>query len=464
MTFGMDSALYWKLSALMALEFAIWGAWYPVFAARLLGPLKFTGKQTGWVYSALPLACIFMPLLAGQMADRYFNTEYILAAAHLVGVLLLFVAGWRKEFKSVFTVILLYSLCYAATLPLVNTLMFYHLDKNGVDTANSAYIFMWAPIAWAVAGYFLSGWRWVFKTGEQGRDCLVLAAVLSVIMAVVCGGFMPNTPPAGAGAESMQAAFGMLKIPTFVIFLLVSMAAAGMMQFYFLGTAQFMQDNGIAAKNVPASMAIAQAVQAVATWLLLGWLVKNGGYKWTLVVGASSWLILFVLYVIPRPSGVLVGAQAFHGLAYVFFIIAGQQYAGAVAPAGTAGSMQAFIFTAQSGLGLFLGTQLAGVVMAKANRDGKFEWPKVWRVPVGILVVCILILMVGFSGKLDIAPAAEASSAAVDPNAAPDANAVQPMIVPDPNALPEPNAVGQAVLDRVIQTVNLRNSAINDWV
>ena len=80
MTFGMDSALYWKLSALMFLEFAVWGAWYPVLAARLLGPLKFSGKQTGWIYAALPLACIFMPLLAGQMADKYVNTEYILAS------------------------------------------------------------------------------------------------------------------------------------------------------------------------------------------------------------------------------------------------------------------------------------------------------------------------------------------------------------------------------------------------
>ncbi|NLT78476.1 MAG: nucleoside permease, partial [Planctomycetes bacterium] len=254
MTFGMDSALYWKLSALMALEFAVWGAWSPVLAARLLGPLKFSGKQTGWVYSALPLACIFMPLLAGYMADKYFNTEYILAVAHLAGMVLLFIASYRRDFKSLFTVILLYALCYAATLPLVNALMFHHLAKNNVDTAKSAYIFMWAPIAWAVAGYFLTGWRWIFKTGEQGRDCLILAAVLSVAMAVVCGGFMPSTPPAG---EAGSSALGMLKIPTFLIFLLISMVAPGMMQFYFLGTAQFMQDNRIQAKNVPASMAIA---------------------------------------------------------------------------------------------------------------------------------------------------------------------------------------------------------------
>ena len=400
MIFGMDTGLYVKLSALMFLEFAVWGAWYPVLAARLLGPLKFSGKQTGWVYAALPLACIFMPLLAGYLADKYVNTEYILAGAHLVGMVLLFAAGWRNNFKSLFTVILLYSLCYAATLPLVNSLMFYHLAKNNVDTAKSAYIFMWAPIAWALAGYFLTGWRWVFKTGEQGRDCLVLAAVLSVVMAVVCGGFMPSTPAENTGGSPIQAALGMLKVPSFLVFILISMAGAGMMQFYFLGTAQFMQDNRIPAKNVPASMAIAQAVQAAATLLLLERFLspdKIGlGYKWTLVIGAASWLTLYVLYVIPRPPAVIVVSQAFHGLAYVFFIIAGQQYAGAVAPEGTGGSMQALIFTAQSGLGLFLGTQLAGVVMDKFRVEGQFRWRRIWAVPEAIMLLCVLALLILF--------------------------------------------------------------------
>jgi nucleoside transporter len=400
MTFGMDSTLYLKLSALMFLEFAVWGAWYPVLAARLLGPLKFSGKQTGWIYAALPLACIFMPLLAGQLADKYVNTEWILAGAHLVGFLLMFIAASRKDFKSLFTVIFLYSLCYAATLPLVNSLMFYHLAKNNIDTAKSAYIFMWAPIAWALAGYFLTGWRWVFKTGEQGRDCLVLAAVLSIVMGVVCVTSLPSTPPANTGGAPIVEAMGMLRMPSFLVFFLISMAGAGMMQFYFLGTAQFMQDNGISPKNVPAAMAIAQAAQAAATLLLLGLFVGKLGYKWTLVLGAASWLALYVLYVIPRPPAVIVVSQAFHGLAYVFFIIAGQMFAGSVAPEGTGGSMQALIFTAQSGLGLFLGTQLAGVVMDRFRVGGRFQWRKVWTVPGAIMLLCVIALVLFFRGAL----------------------------------------------------------------
>ena len=96
----------------------------------------------------------------------------------------------------------------------------------------------------------------------------------------------------------------------------------------------------------------------------------------------------------------IVVSQAFHGLAYVFFIIAGQMYAGAVAPEGTGGSMQALIFTAQSGLGLFLGTQLAGVVMDKFKVADQFQWRQVWMVPGGIMLFCVIALLLFFKGAV----------------------------------------------------------------
>ena len=65
----------------------------------------------------------------------------------------------------------------------------------------------------------------------------------------------------------------MLKNTNYLIFILSQLAVSGMMQFYFLGTGQFMQDRGVSGKNVSAAMGIAQAVQAVATMLLLGWLL-----------------------------------------------------------------------------------------------------------------------------------------------------------------------------------------------
>ena len=116
--------LYVKLSAMMFMEYAVWGAWMPVLAARLLGPLKMTGKQTGWIYATLPIGTMISPLIAGQLADKYVDTGWILAVCHLLGAVLLFAAARIEKFTPLFLVMLLYSMFYGATIPLVNSLMF----------------------------------------------------------------------------------------------------------------------------------------------------------------------------------------------------------------------------------------------------------------------------------------------------------------------------------------------------
>jgi nucleoside transporter len=392
----MSWQLYISLSVMMFLEYAIWGAWAPVLAARLLGPLKFSGKQTGWIYATLPLACIISPLVAGQLADKWVNTERILFVSHLLGAGLLFTAARQRRFGSLFVAMLFYSFCYAATLPLVNSLMFAQLAENQLDiNVYSPGIFIWAPVAWALVGYFLTGWRWTFKTGGEGRDCLFLAATLSAIMAVSCF-FLPQTTPAKSGELPLLEAMGMLGDTNFLIFVVLSMVVAGLMQFYFLGTARFMQDMGIAAKNVPASMAIAQAVQAIATFFALGVLLKSLGFKWTLTVGAACWLVMYIVYVGTKPRWLVIMSQSLHGLAYVFFIIAGQIFAESVASEEIRSSVQALIFAATVGVGLFLGTQFAGVVMDIFKKEGQFRWRSIYSVPCAVALACAIAFILFF--------------------------------------------------------------------
>jgi nucleoside transporter len=389
----MDTLLYIKLSVVMALEYAVWGAWMPVLAARLLGPLRFSGKQTGWIYATLPLACIISPLISGQLADKWLNAEWILAGGHLIGAILLLIAAFQIQFAELFVVMFIYSVFYAATLPLVNAVLF----ANVSDAAWQGKVFMWAPIAWAIAGYFLSGWRWTFKTAEKGRDCLFLAAALSVVMAASCL-ILPSTPPAGAGGTPLLKAITMLQNTNFLIFLVVSLVAGGLMQFYFLGSARFMMDTGITGKNVPAAMAIAQVVQAAATYYLLNKVTSSLGFKWTLTIGAACWFLLYLVYVISKPRALIVISQSLHGLAYVLFIIAGQIFANIASPPEIRSSVQALVFAATTGVGLFLGTQFAGIVMDIFKRDDKFNWQAIFAIPMVIMLVSIIALFVLFKG------------------------------------------------------------------
>jgi MFS family permease len=385
----MEWKLYFALSFVMFMEYAIWGAWMPVLAARLLGPLKMTGKQTGWIYATLPLACIVSPLIAGLLADKYLNTEWIIGGAHLIGAVLLFLAARSAKFKNLFIVMLAYCFFYAGTLPLVNAVLF----ANVSDVANQGKVFLWAPLAWALIGYFLTGWRWKFKTGEKGSDCLYLAAVLSIVMGIGCFVLLPAMQPSGTGQIPILKAMGLLKGANFLIFIIVSMIFFGLMQFYFLGTAPFMQDMGIAARNVPASMAIAQAVQAIATFFLMALFIDKLGHKWTLTIGATFWLLLYIVYIREKPPWLIVVCQSFHGMAYVLFVIVGQIFANKQATEDIQSSTQAMLFAATTGVGLFLGTQFAGFIMDKHRKEGKFEWRQIFLVPAAISLACILVFI-----------------------------------------------------------------------
>lgn len=387
MVFGMDSALYVKLSALMFMEFAILGAWRPVLAARLQGPLGLNRRQTAWVYAALSIACVIMPLVAGQLGDRRFNAELVLAAGHLGGALLLFVVAWKKSFGSLFTFMLLYSLCYAATLPLVNALMFYHLAEAQVSLANSAYIFAWVPIGWASGGYGLAAWRRRFAGQEQGRDCLVLAAVLSVILAVVCGsGLMPNMPPTDSDEAAMTAVLGRLGDPSFLAFILISVAVAAMMTFYLIVRDRFLADRD-AAGRVP----VDQIAAVLAALFVLNWAARSDGGRVALALGATLLFVLFQICAHWRNKHVLVISQGLYGLAYICFIVGGQIYGAAAAPEGAIASTQGLVFAAQGGVGVLLGMLLTGLVMQKYDTRGYVPWRRLWIMLAAIVFVCTLV-------------------------------------------------------------------------
>jgi MFS family permease len=169
-------------------------------------------------------------------------------------------------------------------------------------------------------------------------------------------------------------------------------------------------------------MGCAQAVQALATIFLLDLLIAKAGFQWTFVIGALCWSVLFFVYVVSKQSLPIILIQAFHGLAYVFFMIGGQMFVSKMAPPEIGASAQSLIFIATNGIGLFLASQLAGFVMEKNSVDGKFQWAKIWTVP--------LVMTLG--GAIVFAVLFKVPSADAFKKEAPKADAQQTQIAPAP--------------------------------
>ncbi len=389
----MDWLLYGQLSLMMFLEFAVWGAWAPVLAAYLLGDLKLSGKQTGWVYAMLWLACIVSPFIGGQLADRYVETQWFLAGVSIVGGVLLLLTARQRKFGPMLALMGAYSLLYAPTIPLVFSLMMSH-----AKAADVGYIRVWGTIGWIVAGFILAFWRRTRREPSKTADCLTLAGILSLLMGALCV-FLPHTPPAkSADPLAFLKAFKMLEDPQFLVFLIISFVVTTELQFYYVPTAQFLQDIGIKNKNVPAVMTVAQMAEILAMVLALGWAVTNLGFHWTLAIGVIAWPARYVIFALMKPVWLVVSSLAFHGIGYTFFITAGQMYVDSVASPDIKASAQALVTVATLGLGNFIGTQFTGVIMDFFKYEGKFRWRPIFLVPCILTVACAIAFLALFKG------------------------------------------------------------------
>ena len=226
--------------------------------------------------------------------------------------------------------------------------------------------------------------------------------MISLGLGVYCFS-LPDTPPPVSVGDVLPfvQALRMLAEPDFLVFLIVAFVLATQLQFYFLGTAQYLGDLGVRSKNVPAVMSIAQAAQFVAMLFMAFWqteLLDSIGYRWTFALGVLAWLAMYLAFSTTRTAVVIV-SQALHGIAYTLFIGVGYVYVDAVAPKDIAGSAMGLYVVVLFGFGLFAGTQFTGAVMDRFKTpEGKFRWRPIYLVPCAVALACAIAMAALFRG------------------------------------------------------------------
>jgi len=391
-----------RLSFMMFLQYAIWGAWAPVLSEYLINTLGFSGTQVGIIYSLLPLATIISPFLGGQIADRYFPTEKVIAFLQLSGGGILIYTSFVSDYSTMMWLIFLYSLLYAPTLALTNSIAFINLKDSEKEFG---VVRVWGTIGWIIAGLILAGWR-ILADSQQvlalRGDTLMLAGIFSLIMGFQSFG-LPHSPPKKEVKKpwAFLEAIKMLKDKDLAIFFGITFIVATELQFYYILTAPYLtsQTIGINPSVVSGVMVIAQAAEIIVMAVLLPFFLPKFGIKKTMIIGVLAWPARYIIFVIGQPAWLIIASLSLHGFCYVFFFTAAFIYIDKVAPKDIRASAQSLIAIVTLGLGNFLGSIFAGWIQTLFTDVDLTNWRGVFMVPSVLTIVCAVAFILLFREK-----------------------------------------------------------------
>jgi nucleoside transporter len=388
-----------RLAVMMFIQFFVWGAWY-VPTSGYMDTLHLE-LSIGWIYTVGPIAAIISPLFLGMVADRYFATERVLGALHIVGGAIMLAAplvarqvaeSWaittegmtseqiQEEYGGRFLIaahapfiglIFAHMLCYMPTLGLTNSISFRNMAS---PERQFPLIRVFGTIGWIAAGFAVD---FGAKQEYGGAFPLQLAGGAAMLLGLYSF-FLPHTPPVKSERRPTLAdVFGLhalmlLKDRSFAVFAMCSMLICIPLAAYYSFTYLFVGHAGFTA---PATIMSTGQMSEIIFMILMPLFFARLGVKWMLLVGMLAWVLRYALFSEGAPEGVmwmiLVGILL-HGICYDFFFVTGFIYTDKKAPDAIRAQAQGFLVLLTQGIGLGVGAQIIQRVV-NANKAPEYD-------------------------------------------------------------------------------------------
>ena len=398
-----------RLSIMMFLQYAIWGAWLPLFWPFLKNHRGLEDGQIGTLFSIGAVGALFAPFIAGQIADRWFNTEKFLAISHVIGAALVWQLATAESYNSLLVFSILYSLVYAPTLPLTNSLAFHHLADRDRDFGK---VRVWGTVGWIAVGIGIGQWlkhRHGADVYAGMGDSLRLSAILGGVLGVFC--LMLPKPPPQPGKQKFapiavlaDVAKNWKRSPMFWL-LVIAFPVSCIHQFYFVRTAGFLGtlevgtgwiDNifGVGGGGL---MTIGQIAE-IGVLAAMPIVAKRLSRKSLLTIGLCAYIARFAIFAYVPHAWAVIPALALHGLCFgCFFFVAFLIVDEETAPDVRA-SAQGMFNLVVVGFGVIVGNFFAGVVGEGATTEvgGKTttDYSVMFGIPMWVAIGALFVLWI----------------------------------------------------------------------
>ncbi|MCX7953756.1 MAG: nucleoside permease [Bacteroidales bacterium] len=397
--------LKFRLILMNFIQFFIWGCWLLTIGAYWFQTKKWSPSDFGLIFSTMGIASLFMPTIAGIIADKWLNAERLYALLHFLGGCCLFILPQINDSKTFFWIMLLNAMCYMPTISLAITICYDSLKQYNYDV-----IKIYPPIrVFGTIGFIVALWT-ISLTGLEKSATQFYVSSISAFLLSFYSLTLPKCIPKGKEKNNIIDALGLRAFTLFrsykmTLFFIFSFLLGISLQLTNAYGDTFLHDfskvpeytNSIAVKYPAIIMSISQISETLFI-LTIPFFLKRFGIKNVMLMSMIAWVLRFGLFAFGNPTTglwMIILSCIVYGMAFDFFNISGSLFVETqVSPAIRASSQGLFMFMT-NGLGSLTGSILSGLIIEKFFKIGDvFIWKNIWLTfSVYSLVVAFLFLI-----------------------------------------------------------------------
>jgi NHS family xanthosine MFS transporter len=346
------------------------------------------------------IASLFMPAIMGIIADRWLPAQKVLGLCHIIGAVFMILAAGQTEYSGLYPMVLLGVMFYMPTIALSNSVAYNALEKSKLDAVKD-----FPPIrVFGTVGFIAAMWAVDLLGFRPTSYQLYLSAGLGILL-----GMYAFTLPDCAITKGVSStnwvkmlglqAFSLFKQKKMAIFFIFSMFLGMSLQITngfadsyitsFGSNPEFANTFGV--KHSTILISLSQISETLCI-LLIPFFLRKFGIKIVMLISMLAWVLRFGLLGMGDPGAgvwMLVLSMLVYGVAFDFFNISGSLFVEKETNPAIRSSAQGVFMIMTNGLGAFIGSYLAGIVV------DKYFWPNSWFIFAGFaLVVAILFAFI----------------------------------------------------------------------
>jgi NHS family xanthosine MFS transporter len=402
-------SIKFRLIVMNFLQFFVWGSWLITIGAFWFQYKNWAPDDFGAIFSTMGIASLFMPSIAGYIADKYINAEKLYGIFHICGGIVLFCLPMVGAPKWFFWVLLLNMVFYMPTIALSNAVAYAALKRSGANVVK-----VFPPIrVWGTVGFIVALWVVSLLHFETSPNQFYVASAAAILLGLYSFTLPPSPPQykkskLGENTQSALSlnAFALFKNYKMAMFFIFAMLLGAALQLTNAYGDTFLHDfatnpvySGTTTVKYPAIIMSISQISETLFILAIPFFLRRFGIKQVMLISMIAWVLRFGLFAYGNPGDglwMIILSCIVYGMAFDFFNISGSLFVETETNHSIRASAQGLFMMMTNGVGAMLGSLISGLVIKHyfTNADGSKDWHGIWiSFAMYSLVVAVLFLV-----------------------------------------------------------------------